>query len=42
MSRVDIEERMDEIFGMGSSQEIRNASTEEKVVGRIEARCSKL
>ena len=36
MSKDDVTRRLEEIFGRGSSQEIENATTKEKIVERIE------
>ena len=36
MRKEDIEKRLEEIFGRGSSQEIKKAATNEKIVERIE------
>ena len=36
MRREDIEKRLEDIFGKGSSQEIEKATTNEKIVERIE------
>ena len=36
MSKEEIEGRIEEIFGKGSSQEIGNSTTKEKIAERIE------
>ena len=36
MSQVEIERRIEAIFGKGSDQEIGDATTKEKIVERIE------
>ena len=36
MNKEDIERRLEEIFGEGSRQEIKNATTNEKIAERIE------
>ena len=36
MKKEEIDKRLDEIFGRGCSQEIEKATTNEKIVERIE------